>query len=64
MRKFTAVALALGFLAATGLPTFAATAVNHGVAKTETLSAKTKKLTAAYCKKHPKVKGCATAKKM
>lgn len=63
MRKLTAVALVLGFFAATGLPTFAATAVNHNAVKSVTLSAKTKKPTAAQCKENSKLKGCAKSKK-
>jgi muramoyltetrapeptide carboxypeptidase LdcA involved in peptidoglycan recycling len=42
MRKLTATAVALGFFAATSLPTIAAPAVNTGVVKTDTLSAKEK----------------------
>ena len=43
MRKLTAIAVALGFLAATTLPTIAAPAVNNGVVKSDTLSAAKKK---------------------
>src|SRR5690242_11474559 len=42
MRKLTAIAVALGFLAATSLPTIAAPAVNNGIVKSQTLSAKKK----------------------
>jgi hypothetical protein len=44
MRKLTALAIALGFMAATTLPSFAtAPVVANGIVKTDTLSAKTKK---------------------
>ena len=42
MRKITAIAVALGFLASTSLPTFATPAFN-GVVKSDELSAKKKK---------------------
>ena len=42
MRKLTAVAVALGFLAVTSLPTLAAPAANTGIVKTDTFSAKEK----------------------
>jgi hypothetical protein len=45
MRKLTAIAVALGFLATTSLPTIAAPAINTGVVKTDTLSAAAKKKT-------------------
>jgi hypothetical protein len=62
MRKLTAIAVALGFLAASSLPTLAATATT-GLTNTYELSAATEKKTmkkpsAAYCKKHPKSKAC------
>ncbi len=57
MRNITAVFVALSFLAATSLPTIAATAAN-----TDELSAashvKMKKPTKAACKKDPKLEGC------
>jgi len=62
MRNFTAIIAALGFLAATSLPTIAAPTSN-----TEQLSAashvKAKKPTKAACKKDPKLEGCAPMKK-
>ena len=42
MRKITAIAVALGFLASTSLPAFATPAFN-GVVKSDELSAKKKK---------------------
>ena len=67
MRKLTAIAVALGFLAAMSLPTLATPATNGYVKTTQEMAAKkkakkTKKPSAAYCRKHPKAKGCATKK--